>query len=281
MNDIERINKIKAMGFNPHTIWYHGSAHNFDGFSYSAIGQGEDAHGPGFYFTNIPSTADSYAFNDPNKRINNTPNNEPTPMIYPVHLKLNKGMNEGTKFTKLQIKKIIQSAPNLNDTLMNFGDVDYHGIHKVLDDASEIYKYHTGHQLLNVLRNDFFKHSPETFMKAVTKHTGYDHMNCNSPYLDQNQNESWVVAFHPHQIRSIHAEYNPDNKDSGNLLEEKLVNKKANKDVKDKKSFKETLIATVRKKRGDRGRTEVKVNGKSTIIINPDYKDITKEYNRS
>ncbi len=279
MNDLNRINKIKALGFNPHTIWYHGSTRDFEKFGYHAIGDGEDAHGPGFYFTDNPETANQYTKRSPNTRANNAVEDNPTPVVYPVHLKLTKGMNENTKFTRNQIQKIITTSPSFNDDIQNFGDVSYEGLHKVLKGAVDTYAYNTGHHLLNLLKNDFFKNHTEEFLKAVTKHTGYDHMNCNNGYLENNPHESWVVVFHPHQIRSIHAEFNPEKSQSGNLLEEKLAKKKDKKVDNSKKSFKDTLISTIRKKRGDYGRTEVKVNGKSTIIINPQVKDITTEYN--
>ncbi len=267
MINLDRINKIKHMGFNPDVVWYHGTPHDFEKFDYNTIGIGEDAHGPGFYFTNNPDTANQYTTNI---------NSGKSPVVYPVHLKLTKGMNDNTKFSINQIKKIIQSAPELTDHLLNFGDVERQGISKVLNDAASIYQYHTGKDLLNVLRGDFFRNHSKEFMQAVTKHTGYDHYNCNSDYLDSNPHEKWVVAFHPHQIRSIHAEYNPDKMDSGNLLEEKLNNKK--KPIS-KKTFTETLVSTIRKKRGNNGRTEIKINGKSTIIVNPHVRDITTEYN--
>ena len=64
--------------------------------------------------------------------------------------------------------------------------------------------------------NDFYNSHPEEFLKAFTKHTGYDHS-----YHVQPNGEHHVVVFHPTQIKSIHSKFEKRNAD---LLEDKISN---------------------------------------------------------
>lgn len=213
----QRIEKIKDAGFDPHTVWYHGTNSDFDTFQVHDNPKNGHSYGAGVYFTKNPDIANQYT----DSKIDGS-------KIIPVHLKLTKELKKPLTYN--QIKNMIVKSPNLEDSLSNFGDINYHGYHKVLNDA--IGSYHSldnPHDQLNALHNDFYsgRHN-QLFLDNIIKHTKADH----HYFSLDGDSRGGVVVYHPTQIRSIHAKYDKSKLKSGNILE----------------SFKETLISVYNKK---------------------------------
>lgn len=199
--------------------WFHGTGHDIKKFDYGYLNKGQDALGVGFYFTDNPSTASGYAgdsLKDAERKRSSLPSEPQAPNVIPVHLKLKKATSHTKSLTRNQIGKIIKDAPEYKDRLYNFGDVDHDGEHRVLNKAISSYQDSTALDAKHLLFNDFYNNHPEEFLKAFTKHTGYDHS-----YHVQQNGEHHVVVFHPTQIKSVHSKFKKRNAD---LLEDKISN---------------------------------------------------------
>lgn len=105
-------------------IAYHGSAKEFQDFSYEYLGSNGTSEGFGFYFTSDKSIAEGYADNG---------------MLRKVALDIKKPLN----FTQLTISKpeftkFLQTLdPTGENYLSNWGEVAYEGYNKVLNTAVE------------------------------------------------------------------------------------------------------------------------------------------------
>lgn len=172
----------------PHTF-YHGTDADIHTFSHDHIGKGNDEHGAGFYFSNDPKLASNY-----------TNHGKHGGNVIPVHLKVEKPIytHEDKPFTRTQIGKLITSAPNHKESLNNFGDVDYEGHHKVLNQAIDQYEDIPKHRAIHSLTHDFYNGKDSEFLTNLTKHTGHDAV-IHKPHEDL---PIIVNAFHPNQIKS-------------------------------------------------------------------------------
>lgn len=190
----------------PHVL-YHGTESDIPAFSHAHIGKGNDEHGAGFYFTNDPKLASNYTNHGKGFGGN----------IVPVHLRVEKPIytHEEKPFTRTQLTKIIASAPNHKDSLMNFGDVDYEGHHKVLSRAVDQYEDIPKHQAIHSLTRDFYNGKDHEFLTALTKHTGHDAV-IHKPGKDL---PMVVNVFHPNQIKSAIGNTGEFSKCSNNITE--------------------------------------------------------------
>lgn len=170
--------------------FYHGTDKDFDAFSYKHVGKGTDAHGSGFYFTNKPEVASSYASSKGNEGQH----------VLPVHLRLENPIeaetDDETPFKRDHIKKLIMNAPDHKDSLGNYGDIDYHGYHKVLNDAVDSYTELPKINAFHALANDFYRGHDAEYLQNVKKHTGHDGV------IVKNGDHMIVNVFHPNQIKS-------------------------------------------------------------------------------
>lgn len=171
-------------------VMYHGTNADFARFSYEFADVGVGALGMGFYFTNEPGTASGYA-----------KDNVEGGNVIPVYLNLKNPMNsESTKsLTRAQVKKLLLLAPNLNDSLSNFGDVEYEGKARVLNDAIDEMSDCCNTLLLqlNYIASDFYNGQNEAFLngiKAVTKFDGVEHR--------FDSGEVFYVVWDPRQVVS-------------------------------------------------------------------------------
>lgn len=199
---MNRDERIKLHGMDKR-IWYHGTGHDIKSFSHDFVGKGNDQYGAGFYFTDKPETASGYA-GDAEKDLKKKgmDSSEVAPNIIPVHLRLSKEVSHTKPLTRVQIGKMIKSAPDYKESLSNFGDIDYEGEHRVLNDAINSYKDSPAIDAMHMLHNDFYKNNPSEFLTNFTKHTGYDHAIHNV-----GDDEKFAIVFHPSQIRSVHAKF--------------------------------------------------------------------------
>lgn len=171
--------------------FYHGTGADIHQYDYAHIGRGNDSYGSGFYFTNKPEVAGMYA------------GDKETPNIQKVHLRLEKPIypEDENPFKREHIQKLIQAAPDHTESLMNYGDVDYHGYTRVLRDAvdgfSDLSKFHA----MNALNNEFYRDHEGELLKNIKTVTGHDGV------IVKNENDdgtTHIVAniFHPNQIKS-------------------------------------------------------------------------------
>lgn len=175
---------------------YHGTGADIEEFKYEFTNRGRDQFGSGFYFTDDPTAASGYAHE-------RTISDEPKPggeqaNVLPVYLAIRKpihvqdGEAVEPPLTSAQIRKIVLAAPDLDNSLTNFGDVEYEGKAAVLNlvvstcsDGDLLYQ-------LTTLANDFYPKDVEKFNRVVNKVTGYDGYMANGIY----------VAWFPNQIKS-------------------------------------------------------------------------------
>jgi len=185
----------------PHTF-YHGTSSDIEKFDHAFVGKGADSYGAGFYFSNKPEIASSYAYGG------NSSN------VIPVHIRMEKPIiyNEDEKpLSRLHIQKLITSAPNHKESLENFGDVSYEGYHKVLNQAVDAYKDRSKFQAMGTIHRDFYGDNHKEFLENFTKITGHDGV------IVKYDDHIIANVFHPNQIKSaIGSGYS---KKSDNLIE--------------------------------------------------------------
>lgn len=214
--------KLKNEDGTP-THFYHGTDKNFNAFSHNTLGVGNDSYGSGFYFTNKPEVASGYAVNK---------DSPDQPNVMKVHLRLEKPIDpeDEKPLRRDHIKKILMTAPNHMDSLMNFGDVNREGYHKVLNGAvdafAELPKYHA----MNALHNDFYNGHPSEFLKNFTKATGHDGV------IIKHGDHTIVNVFHPNQIKSATGNNGEYNNKSDHLTEELKIEHEGELHVENRKN---------------------------------------------
>ena len=75
------------------------------------------------------------------------------------------------------IEKLIRYAPDLNNTLTNWGDVKFQSKEQPIQQAIEGYVGMNHYQLCNVLSNDFYRDNPLEFNQRISEYTGYVGLN--------------------------------------------------------------------------------------------------------
>lgn len=189
-------------------VMYHGSGASISEFSYEFIGQGNDALGSGFYFTSEESTGNAYtkARIDPS-----TPKigGESQPTLHKVYLAIKNPLDAKLEkpLTRRQIEQIIKRSPDLDDTLTNWGDVDYEGratvLRKAIDSSFEVFSDPENRLLRSLwsLESGFYsRESAPAFLAAVRDVLGYDGVRETFSSGEQH----WVAWF-PNQIKSVDA----------------------------------------------------------------------------
>lgn len=177
--------------------FYHGTNADIEKFSHDYVGKGNDQFGSGFYFSNVPDVASGYA----------TGHDSGTPNVLPVHLKVENPIDHAdTKPLKRQhIEQLIKSSPDLEDSLTNYGDVDYEGMSKVLKRAVDAYTELPKFDAMVALHGDFYGGETPRFLQNFTKITGHDGV-----VHESKPGEYIVNVFHPHQIKSVYnTKFNP------------------------------------------------------------------------
>lgn len=170
--------------------FYHGTDKDFPEFSYQHVGKGADAYGSGFYFTNKPDVASHYSHTKGDSGQN----------VLPVHIRLEKPIvaetDDQTPFKRDHIKKLIVNAPDHKESLMNYGDIDYEGYHKVLNSAVDSYAELPKINAFHAMANDFYRGHDAEYLQNIKKHTGHDGV------IVKNGDHTIVNVFHPNQIKS-------------------------------------------------------------------------------
>jgi hypothetical protein len=154
--------------------WYHGSPNHFEVFNDAWIGNGTDQLGSGHYFTNRIETARGYALKGKDGETVDEGH------LLTARISIRKPLPEHARVTRRQIEQVIRSAPDFEDTLRNFGDVDYYGIDRVIRETVDVYEGMNSDpgdntlQMLFCLSNDFYRSEPARFLEVFSGATGYD-----------------------------------------------------------------------------------------------------------
>ena len=100
---------------------YHGSKELFERFDYKKMGTNGTMEGKGFYFTDTKKIAEHYAQNG---------------YLYTVKFNGKKSLSSDNKtITRQQLKKYLKALDEKLDYLSNWGDKDYDGLDKVMNEA--------------------------------------------------------------------------------------------------------------------------------------------------
>lgn len=184
-------------------VVYHGTAADFSEFNaeFMYAGEGASQSGSGFYFTTDKESGSNYALMAQEKKDRTGGNVTPVYLALnkPLHIDFMKGevFGAGLNLTKARVKKIIMAAPGINDAdgpLSNFGDVEYEGFNRVLNEAVDVY---AGGNNIAALRNDFYGDDHEAWLRALKAATGYDSAKSVTP-----SGSTHYVAWNPNQIKS-------------------------------------------------------------------------------
>ena len=190
--------------------FYHGTNSDFHTYDYAHVGKGTDAYGSGFYFTNKPEIANMYS----------TMNSTEGSNVHKVHLKVEKPIypEDEKPFKRDHIQKLIMAAPNHEESLMNYGDVSYHGYRRVLNDATDTYTDLGKMSALHALSNDFYSGHEGTFLENLKKITKHDAV------IVKNHDTGHVIVnvFHPTQIKSAIGNTGEFSKKKQNITESTL-----------------------------------------------------------
>jgi hypothetical protein len=177
------------------TVFYHGSPNTFNEIDTGTWGKGKDALGSGFYLTTDPGDAHGYGSN-----------------VIQAYVRLEKPLSpKGKKpLSPAQIKILITSSPLFEDRIWNFGDVDYEGMRKVLQNAIKAYQGLPAFVAIQHIQGDFW---PEKdvgqYMKLCAKTTGYDGV------YAPGRTGAHVVVWDPNQVKytSNEGNWSRDNND--------------------------------------------------------------------
>jgi ADP-ribose pyrophosphatase YjhB (NUDIX family) len=176
---------------------FHGTTYDIAEFKREFVGHGNDQEGSGFYFTNDPDHAGGYASDTPKENLP-AGGRVAGPNIMPTYLRITKPVTN-KPLTRVQIQRIIANGDQ--DALYNFGDVDYDGKAKVIQQAVDAYhdNGHTTKQTLFNLANDFYSGMDGKFLQVVKAVTGYDGV-----IVDYPNGRVVAVVFGPEQIKSVY-----------------------------------------------------------------------------
>lgn len=183
-------------------IAYHGSGVEIDEFNYQFTNLGNDQLGSGFYFSSNFDDAVRYC----SATLSCIPGklggfNNPT--VHKVELSFDNLLDSTSTIgmKKSWAKKIIESAPSLEETLENWGELEIEGKHKLIEIASEAYVTYNGEiefiKSLNKIANDFYGNDIEGFNRVVKKTTQFDGV------FHQFDVDRHYVAWFPEQIRFL------------------------------------------------------------------------------
>lgn len=184
---------------------YHGSGTKIEKFDFSFTGKGNDQQGSGFYFTTSNQEARGYSLERrADDQHNPKPGGEDRPSVLGAYLSIKKPL-EAKKIgniTPAQVRAIIMKAPDLEDRLLDHGDVESEGRSAVLARATLAY---AGNRVdiqrqLFMIDNDFFRGDVKAFNEAVMAVLGYDGVHAKFDNQDH-----WVAWF-PEQIMIVHHE---------------------------------------------------------------------------
>jgi hypothetical protein len=168
------ITLVETRGRHMAEHWYHGTPNAFEAFDQAWIGNGTDQLGSGHYFTIRIETARGYALKGKDGELVDAGH------LLTAVLDIRKPLPEFAPVSRRQIEQIIRSAPDFEDTMRNFGDVDYYGMARVMRESVDVYEGMNSDpedntlQMLFCMSNDFYRDHPAEFLAVFSRVTGYD-----------------------------------------------------------------------------------------------------------
>lgn len=156
--------------------YFHGSPKQFNQFSYTYVGQGNDQEGPGFYFTDKEVNAQHYG------------------KVYKANLTLNKTVPLKGRINRREIKQMMRWAPDLEDTLTNWAENPNIAFQKAFD---VIVNQNNPHQAFMSVWYDFYRGNEALYLQNMTK-LGYDGV-----IIPQPDGSNHVVMFSPDKIQIV------------------------------------------------------------------------------
>lgn len=167
---------------------YHGSSVEFDAFDTGMLGKGNDSWGPGFYFTDVKETAESYtqSSDSPEANVKEFYLNMSNPII--IDGREEAGMG-GVTFSKEVIQKVLEDHPNVNlqpgeeddegntnfleDYASDFWDKDEHSPQEIKKMISDVADSFTG-SAFTYLDSLFGRDHASALTASLRKHSGHD-----------------------------------------------------------------------------------------------------------
>lgn len=151
---------------------FHGTPNVFYEFDHRL--SGNEGLGAGFYFTDDPSEASGYAepkYKDDldNSNIKIVKLNINNPII----LDLDNNPKQ-RPLNRTQISKLLKASPYFDESLMNFGDVEYEGFDKVFSEAVSGFLNMDLFRQFELIRGDFYDDDLKIYAPIFKKITGYD-----------------------------------------------------------------------------------------------------------
>jgi len=162
-------------------VVYHGTNNQFEAFQHKFIGERGTSFGRGFYFAANEDISKGYGKN-----------------VESFYIKIDKPVAfDSRKISDKDVLKLIKAAPDLNDALSNWGDVEFEGQDKVLKSALSVYKnIDNDMDLINSIGHDIFHNDWETFFKILKDKLGYD------GGVIENERGRQYVVFNAEAIKS-------------------------------------------------------------------------------
>jgi len=185
--DAKNASKVVDANGEPLVV-YHGSKADFDTFSHEFIGSNGTMEGKGFYFTDKRSIANNYGNNG---------------KVYEVFLNIKDSLSyDSVTLNKQKLSKFIKYIdPKGDDFLSNYGDVDYEGYQKVMNQA--VKSLLDGSESDVDMLHDILNSSGlniEKYLGDIKKSLGRDGIFVENPTWGDGQ--KIFVAFDPTQIKS-------------------------------------------------------------------------------
>jgi hypothetical protein len=200
------IDRANAPGMFP-TDAYHGGNSLIKEADYLHSGKGNDQYGSAALHTaSDPSISNGYV-----NQGESGGNIMPLRINREGHIEHDKAGN----LTSSQVKKLIQSSPD-EYALSNFGDVNYEGLNKVLNNAVASYKGVGDDTLLtqmNMINNDFYTGHPQKFNEKIGDLTGIKGLN-----VDVGGGNQFYLSYKPENIRSRFAAFDPFRRHEADIL---------------------------------------------------------------
>ena len=181
---------------------FHGSGTSIEKFSDEFMGIGDDQFGSGLYFTTSPADAEGYAVLRSHADVPK-PGGEETPTVHEVLLDIRRPLDADFVGTvpRSKIKRIMLASPTLEDSLSNWGDVEFEGRGKVIETAVDAYSQQTTEtpivSALFGIANDFYRGHEREFNDVVTKVLGYDGV------VKHSADHDLYVAFRADQVEIV------------------------------------------------------------------------------
>lgn len=173
-------------------LFFHGTCGKIERFNFEYTNKGNDQLGSGFYFTSCPIEAGGFA-NDERRAGNAAPN------VVAAFIKAKNPLpaERIQPLSEREVLCIVHAAPNLDEALSDWGDVDFEGVDVILRRAVEAYVGDDETPLLRTLfklANDFYDDDIEAFNRTVEETLGYDCV------VQEMEDRKHIAVWYPEQV---------------------------------------------------------------------------------